>query len=284
MVNQGRQGDRIEVILAVSGGPDSIYLLDLSRQKFRRLLVAHYNHGLRGRESEADQRFLARLCKDWGLSMEVGRAKPEATVSPLTGRKGKVPPRFEEKARETRYAFLKDLLVRHRAQMILVAHTADDQVETVLMRVLEGAGITGLKGIPRVTDERVVRPLLDIWREDILKYLKKQKIPYRVDKSNFDTRFERNWIRHVLIPLLVKRYGKSVKKRIYTLGERFRELDVFIEQTAHKWLDSNNIYYAKSHKSGLPLGRDGKEAIPIPRESYAKLPSLLRIRILQVLC
>src|SRR3990170_4884586 len=264
MVNQGRQGDRIEVILAVSGGPDSIYLLNLSRQKVRGLLVAHYNHGARGRESEADQRFLARLCKDWGLSMEVGKVQPKVTVFPPTGRKGRVPPRFEKKARETRYAFLKDLLVRHKAQKILVAHTADDQVETVLMRILEGAGIAGLKGIPRSTDDGVERPLLDTWREEILEYLKKHKIPYRIDKSNLDTRFERNWIRHVLIPLLEKRYGNSVKKRIYALGERFRELDVFIEQTAHKWLDSNNIYYAKSHKSGLPPGRDGKEAIPIP--------------------
>jgi tRNA(Ile)-lysidine synthase len=151
MMNQGRPGDRIEAILAVSGGADSVYLLDLSLQKSRRLLVAHFNHGARGRESDADQRFLSSLCKDWGLSMEVGKAQPEATVFPLAGRKGKVRPRFEEKARETRYAFLKDLLVRHKAQKILVAHTADDQVETVLMRILEGAGVTGLKGIPRRT-------------------------------------------------------------------------------------------------------------------------------------
>src|SRR3972149_9210914 len=113
MVNQGRQGDRLEFILAVSGGPDSIYLLNLSRQKVRGLLVAHYNHGARGRESEADQRFLMSLCKDWGLPMEVGKAQPGPTVFPLTGRKGKVPPRFDKKARETCYAFLKDLLVRH---------------------------------------------------------------------------------------------------------------------------------------------------------------------------
>src|SRR3990172_5250631 len=284
MVKQDLPWDRIEAIIAVSGGGDSVYLLDLSRQKFRRLLVGHYNHGARGRESEADQRFLVSLCKDWGLPMEVGRAQPGATLFPPTGRKGGVPPRVEEKARKARYAFLKDLLVRHRAQRILVAHTADDQMETVLMRVLEGAGISGLKGIPRSTKDGVERPLLDIWREDILKYLKKQKIPYRVDKSNFDTRFERNWIRHVLVPMLDKRYGKSVKKRIYTLGERFRELDTFIEQTAHKWLDKNNIYYAKSQKSGLPPGGGGKETIPIPREAYAKLPSLLRIRILQILC
>jgi tRNA(Ile)-lysidine synthetase-like protein len=311
MMNQGRPGDRIEAILAVSGGADSVYLLDLSLQKSRRLLVAHFNHGARGRESDADQRFLSSLCKDWGLSMEVGKAQPEATVFPLAGRKGKVRPRFEEKARETRYAFLKDLLVRHKAQKILVAHTADDQVETVLMRILEGAGVTGLKGIPRRTEDGIERPLLDTWREDILKYLKKNKIPYRDDKSNFDTRFERNWVRHVLLPLLEERYGKSVKKRIFTLGERFREIDVFIEQNARRWLTKNSIYLLekrgvgtlnpakdreergkvrignfgrKTREEDPPAKEVAKEAVTIPRKVYAALPSLLRIRILQILC
>jgi tRNA(Ile)-lysidine synthase len=285
MARQDHPGYTVDAILAVSGGADSVYLLDLFRKKSSRLLVAHYNHAVRGRQSEADQRFLKRLCKGWGLSLEVGKAQPETTVSPLIGRKGKMPPRFEEKARKTRYAFLKGLLVRYKAQKILIAHTADDQVETVLMRILEGAGIAGLKGIPRSTEDGIGRPLLDTWREDILAYLEKHKIPYRVDKSNFDTRFERNWIRHVLIPLLEKRYGKSVKKRIYALGERFRELDTFIEQTAHNWLENNNIYCTNRNKSGFPHS-DGNdmEAIRIPRKTYANLPSLLRIRILQVLC
>jgi tRNA(Ile)-lysidine synthase len=285
MMNYSLLGDRIGVILAVSGGADSVYLLDLFRKKSSSLLVAHYNHAARGRQSEADQRFLASLCKNWGLAMKVGKTEPGAIVSPLTGRKGKVPPRFEEKARETRYAFLKGILVRHKAQKILVAHTADDQVETVLMRILEGAGIAGLKGIPRSTEDGIGRPLLDTWREDILAYLKKHKIPYRVDKSNFDTRFERNWIRHVLIPLLEKRYGKSVKKRIYALGERFRELDAFIKQYAVKWLENNNIYYLEKRKSKTPHpAREDKKVIRIPRKAYAALPSLLRIRILQILC
>ena len=93
------------------------------------------------------------------------------------------------------------------------------------MRVFEGAGIGGLKGIPRETVDGIVHPILDVWKEDILNYLKKRKIPYRIDRSNVDSRFERNWVRNVLLPLLVKRYGKTVKKRIFTLGERFRELD-----------------------------------------------------------
>jgi tRNA(Ile)-lysidine synthase len=244
------------------------------------------NHGARGRESEEDQRFVERMSRRIGLPLEVGKVAVLRRNNPRSGGKGgKGTASFEERARKARYAFLLELKDKHHAKKLLIAHTADDQVETVLMRILEGAGITGLKGIPRSTGDGIERPLLDIWREDILKYLKKHKIPSRVDKSNLDTRFERNWVRHVLLPLVEKRYGKSVKKRIFTLGERFRELDAFIELTANIWLENNNIFYAKGHKSGLPRpDGDGKEAIRIPREAYAKLPSLLRIRILQILC
>ena len=90
-----------------------------------------------------------------------------------------------------RYAALLDMADEVGATRIATAHTADDQVETVLMRVLEGAGISGFKGIPRSTKEGIERPLLDTWREDILRYLEEHDIPYRVVKSNLDTRFER---------------------------------------------------------------------------------------------
>jgi tRNA(Ile)-lysidine synthase len=144
-------------------------------------------------------------------------------------------------------------------------------VETVLMRVLEGAGISGLKGIPRKTADGIERPILSTWREDILKYLHTHDIPYRVDKSNLDTRFERNWVRHVLIPLLEKRYGKSVKKRIFALGERFREIDEFLETTAGGWMKRNV---------------KATDAFPIrfQRKPYGALPAVLRKKLLQILC
>ena len=149
------------------------------------------------------------------------------------------PAGFEKKAREIRYRFLRDLSEKVGATSIALAHTADDQVETILMRIFEGAGIGGLKGIPRETADGIVRPILDVWKEEILDDLKKRKIPYRIDRSNVDTRFERNWVRHVLIPLLEKRYGKAVKKRIFTLGERFRELDDYLEAEAGRWIRKN---------------------------------------------
>ncbi len=273
-------------IAAVSGGPDSIYLLTCSLKGSSPLLLAHYNHGARGKESEKDQKFVEEVSGALGIPMKLGKKRSHAGNTRVPGgdvgvdRAG-----FEGKARQERHAFLQDLKKEYGAETILMGHTADDQVETVLMRILEGSGIAGMKGIPRSTKNGIERPLLDTWREDILSYLRKHKIPFRVDRSNLDTRFERNWIRHVLIPLLETRYGKSVKRRIFTLGERFRELDVYIENTAYNWLENNSIMHEKRSKSKPPrVGGQEKKAIRIPRKDYADLPSLLRIRILQILC
>ena len=310
----GRMGKRFgEVeIIAVSGGPDSVYLVYLCRKSDRALVLAHFNHRARGKESDEDQRFVESLSRSLGIPLEVGVAigRGGAPGSKKSA-KGKIREAgFERKAREERHRYLRALKEKHGAKRILMAHTADDQVETILMRILEGAGISGLKGIPRQTEDGIARPLLSLWREDILRYLKQHKIPFRMDKSNLDTRFERNWLRHVLLPLLEKRYGKSVRKRIFTLGERFREIDAYVDINAYNWLNNNVIYNGK--KTGKRLvrvagyetfagedrtgqGRGGRpdestadhqrrRAVKIPRKAYAGLPSVLRIRILQIIC
>jgi tRNA(Ile)-lysidine synthase len=267
-------------IVAVSGGPDSVYLVYHCRSAGLPLLLAHFDHQARGKESEGDRKFVERLSRSLGLSLEVAPSPKMGVLPCRSSVDGKRPsPGFERKAREARYAFFREMQKKHGAIKILVGHTADDQVETVLMRVLEGAGITGLKGIPRETDNGIERPILDTWRDDILRYLKKQGISYRTDRSNQDTRFERNWIRHVLIPLLVKRYGKSLKKRIYTLGERFREIDVYVDYNAHMWLRKNRI-----RKPTKRLSRPVDNTFSLPREAYSGLPTLLRMKILQILC
>ena len=268
-------------VVAVSGGADSVYLLYHIIKGTHQAIVAHYNHRARGKASDEDRKFVERLSRSLGLPLEVGtaRSRRKAAGTLPKGNKGQLPG-FERKARETRYAFLKEMKRKHGAKKIIVAHTADDQVETILMRIMEGAGISGLKGIPRSTEEGIERPLLDTWRGDILRYLEKQDIPYRIDRSNLDTRFERNWVRHVLLPLLEKRYGKSVKKRIFTLGERFGEIDAYVKINACKWLVNNCIYfYEKGDKKPLARG-----PVRFSRKAYAGLPSLLRIRILQILC
>lgn len=262
-------------IVAVSGGPDSVYLLHRCRTESVCLVIAHFNHGARGAESRADQNLVERMSRELGIALEIGGGSSLGAPR-LKGRRSTVRG-FEQKAREARYRFLFETRERVGADRILVGHTADDQVETVLMRILEGAGISGLKGIPRSTDGGIERPLLDVWREEIVAYLERHRIPYRTDRSNLDTRFERNWVRHVLLPLLEERYGKSVKRRLFALGERFREMDEYLERDAYRWMKTHGVSERRQKDAG------GTGA-PIPRKAFASLPSMLRMKILQILC
>lgn len=248
-----------------------MYLLlgKLAREKDIKIVVGHVNYGTRGKDSLKDQVLVENICKNNRYETDILVADGGKSHVGRTGIRGRFPAGFEKKARDIRYRFLKDLSDTVGAEAIALAHTADDQVETILMRVFEGAGIGGLKGIPRETGDGIVRPILDVWKEEILGYLKKRKIPYRIDRSNVDTRFERNWVRHVLIPLLEKRYGKGVKKRIFTLGERFRELDDYLEAEAGRWIRKNQE-------------KDGP--IRFRRERYSALPTVLRVKVLQRIC
>jgi len=301
MSNRKKRPRKPVIVAAVSGGPDSVYLLhrELAPAMGTRVVVGHVNYGTRGTDSEEDQRLVENLGRSYGMDTKVLKGKGGESSGKRRGTGGNFPAGFEGKARDVRHDFLKKLAAASGAGKIAMAHTADDQVETVLMRVFEGAGVAGLKGIPRETDGGILRPILDVWKEDILKYLKKHKISYRVDRSNFDTRFERNWVRHELIPLLVKRYGKAVKKRIFTLGERFREIDDYLESEAGKWIRRNGkpghhaggaekivgkvpSVTAKYPKRNQPAGK--VVALHFPRDGFLRLPTVLRVRILQRLC
>jgi tRNA(Ile)-lysidine synthase len=261
-------------ILAISGGSDSRYLLELLREAGEEVILAHVNHGTRGEESEKDQEFVEELARTIGYPCVTarmgsrGRTGAGARSFPETpgARAG-----FENRARQFRRRFLLDLKERSRAGAILLAHTADDQVETILMRFFKGHGVSGLKGIPGESAGGMRHPILHLWKEDISGELKKKSIPYREDRTNADTRFERNWVRHVLIPLLVVRYGKTVKKRIYAMGERFRELDDYLEAEARKWMARN----VRSSPSFTRILR---------RIGFSRLPSALRVKVLQMLC
>ena len=297
MTPEGNEPKERVVVAAVSGGPDSVYLLlcKLAREKGIRVVIGHVNYGTRGAESKKDQAFIEIVGKTFGYNTEILVSKKGGIAGVSKGSsvaRGNFPAGFEKTAREIRYRFLRDLSEKAGAEAIALAHTADDQVETILMRVFEGAGIGGLKGIPRASGDGIVRPILDVWKEEILDYLKKRKIPYRIDRSNVDIRFERNWVRHVLIPLLEKRYGKAVKKRIFTLGERFRELDDYLEAEAGRWIRRNVKLSSggkanrsgASHPGNAALGQEKKRSVTFRRKPFSALPSVLRVKILQRIC
>lgn len=190
-------------IVAVSGGPDSLCLLDvlyLLSQKYDFILeVAHVNYRLRGADSDLDEALVREQAAQYQLSFSV--LHPRKTA----------PSNLEEKLRDIRYQFFEKLRRQKKATLIAVAHHRDDQAETFLLRLLRGSGMTGLSSM-RPKNNYVIRPLIDMSREDILRYLKERKIHHRTDTSNHDQKFLRNKIRHSLIPLLEREYQPTIKK------------------------------------------------------------------------
>ncbi len=212
------------VLVAVSGGPDSIALLRglIALQPDRpRIRVAHFQHGLRGHAANADQQFVQQTCQTLNVSCEVGHAARDeyAAHQPGTG--------WESAARKLRYRFLIQAAERSGARYVATGHTADDQAETVLHHVLRGTGLSGLGGIPRVRRASeavtIIRPLLSVSRSDVLAYLDRLHQPYRQDETNVDPRFTRNRLRHDLLPQIEQQLNPHVRQALIRLSRIARE-------------------------------------------------------------
>ncbi len=185
------------IIIGVSGGPDSMYLLEaclaFSENRPLKIIVAHVNHGLRGKESDADAAFVKKYAREKGLLFELLTLKKIA--------KGNL----EEECRKARYAFFEKLRHKYNGAWILTAHQQSDLVETVLFNLVRGSFLDGLKGMSIATPERyLLRPMLSISKDSILATLRRKKIPFRIDSSNKNTNFSRNLLRNKVIPLLKK--------------------------------------------------------------------------------
>ena len=221
------------VIVAVSGGPDSVALLHLLLQFQEdwklRLHVAHLDHGLRGEDSKSDSEFVSQLAKrlDCPLTKEV------SDVAQIVNEGGGS---VEEKARQVRYTFLQKVAESIGATKIATGHHADDRAETVLMWLLRGAGPTGLRGIPPVRKALVVRPLIEVTRDEIEKYLMEQGLPSRHDSSNLDNRYFRNKIRNELLPLLRKEYSPHFVHHAGQLANLTEEEEDFFEKEVKRIL------------------------------------------------
>ncbi|MGM9604063.1 MAG: tRNA lysidine(34) synthetase TilS, partial [Faecousia sp.] len=204
-----------QVVCAVSGGADSVALLFgmyLLREKLQiNLSAAHLNHHLRGEESDRDEAFVRAFCDGYGIPLTVG----DAWVQP--GKKG-----LEAAAREARYAFLRTLPGK-----IATAHTADDNAETVLMHLLRGTGLKGLGGIAPVSGP-IIRPMLDITRQEVEAFLEEYHLPHREDSSNASDAFLRNRIRHHVMPLL-RAENQNVSLGISAMARRLREDEQYLQ-------------------------------------------------------
>jgi tRNA(Ile)-lysidine synthase len=218
----------LTVLAAVSGGGDSVALLcglaAIRPPGEGRLIAAHVNHKLRGADSEADEAFVRQLCRRLGLACQVAAA----AIDPAAGRGEGI----EASARRARYAALEEMAGRTGARFVVTAHTAEDQAETVLHRVLRGTGVRGLGGMARTRrlgPATLLRPLLGASHAELLAYLGDRGQPYRSDASNRDLRFLRNRIRQELLPLLAKHYNPSIVAALLRLGELARESQTLID-------------------------------------------------------
>lgn len=247
------------IIVGVSGGPDSLCLMETLRQAGYPVLVAYFDHQLRP-DSAADARLVEKTANRLMLGCYVDGAdvRAHAEEKKLS---------IEEAARNLRYRFLFDLARRYKAQAVAVGHTADDQVETVLMHFLRGSGITGLKGmsyrsiIPVFDAEiPVVRPLLDMWREETVVFCAIHGLRPHYDSSNDSLNFQRNRIRHLLIPSL-ETYNPKFREAVLRMSQSLKGDYTFVMETLETaWrqtvftLDKESVTFDYSLLSNCSLG------------------------------
>ncbi len=243
----GLVGISDRVLVAVSGGPDSVALVHLLhelREEFQlQVEVAHLQHGIRGAEAKEDARFVAALAENLGLPFHL----KEVDLPRMRSQAGKG--NLEALAREERYRFFAEVVSERDLHKVATAHTQDDQAETVLLWLLRGTGMKGLGGMSPLHRRRivagdtpntliVVRPLLEVSKSEILSYLEQRKIAYRIDRSNQDTLLLRNWIRLELLPKIQQRAGGDFSARLSHLASLFRDENSLLDELARKSYES----------------------------------------------
>lgn len=240
-----KQGDSL--ICAVSGGADSVCMLDILvrlREHFSlNLYVAHLNHSLRGKEADNDERFVKGLCEKYSLTFY----SKTVNVKELS-KKLKVS--CEEAGRIARYEFFDELREKLNVDKICTAHNKNDNVETVLMRILRGTDITGLSGISPLNDNDVIRPVLCLSRSEIEEYLRCKGLEFVTDSTNAENDFTRNKIRNILIPTIINDYNNGFIDTFSSNIELFKEADSFIEDYV------NNKYIQLTKKEDYGLNTD----------------------------
>ncbi len=232
----------VGVVLAVSGGADSVALFramvslwQKAAQPAPRVRVAHFNHRLRGVASEEDAQWVQNLCSTWNVPCSVGAPRSQGELLTRNGRPS------EALARKARYLFLRQVAQKHGARYVATAHTADDQVETILHRIVRGTGMAGLAGMNRARTltpaVSLIRPFLTFTRQELLQYLADIGQTYRQDASNENLQYTRNRIRLQVLPLLESQLNPKVREAILRLGRLAGEVQSWLEVQAAELLD-----------------------------------------------
>ena len=224
------------IVVGFSGGPDSVFLVEMLKklQNFIifKIYLVHINHLLRGKDAVSDENFSFEYAKKNNLEIFIKRIP----VKEIAKEVGKT---LEEVGREERYKFFSEIYKKVGANKIATAHNKDDQIETFLFRLIRGASLQGLEGI-KIKNNNIIRPISEIYKKDILDYLNKNEIQYKIDKTNFENEFTRNSIRLDLIPFIEKRYNIKFKEKIFSLIEEIRENNQNNSLNLSDFTDSEN--------------------------------------------
>ncbi len=214
--------EKDRILVGLSGGPDSIFLLYILHNYFNnQLIIAHINHKLRGVDSDLDEKFVRTISQKLKIPLYVIRED----IRKLSNENKKS---IEEVGREVRFSFFDKTLKVENFNKIALGHNLDDNVETILINFIKGSGTKGLIGIPEKRDN-IIHPIINIKKEEILKFLEENKIEYRVDKTNFEIDFLRNKVRNYLLPIIEKEFNKNFKEKILSLSNILKVEDRFLD-------------------------------------------------------
>ena len=219
-------GDR--VVVGVSGGPDSISLLNVLNEFQKNkiinfeIIVAHINHQIR-EEADSDEEFVKEYCKKNQIKCYTKRI--DVIKSANNNKMG-----LEEAGRKIRYDFFDEILRKENANKIAIAHNKNDKAETIIMNILRGSGISGLRGIEPIRDGKYIRPIIDCERYEIEKYAEENKLNPRIDKTNFENDCTRNKIRNIVLPYVKKEFNSNIVETLNRLSLVVAETDEYIKR------------------------------------------------------
>lgn len=252
-----------KIVLGVSGGPDSLFMLNILNNLKEKLqfeiVVAHINHMIR-EEADSEEKFVKEFCEKINVDFYSKRIEVEKYAN-----NNKIG--LEEAGRKIRYDFFEEVLNQVGANKIAIAHNKNDKVETIVMHLLRGSGIVGMQGIQPNTNNHIIRPIIEIDRKDIEKYCDEKNLMPRIDKSNFDNTYTRNKIRNIVIPYIQQEFNPNFIDTMTRLSEVITEENVFLNELT------------KTHYKQI-LIEEKSEEIELDLKKFNQLDNILKKRII----
>ena len=260
-----KNGDRL--VLGVSGGPDSICMLNVLNEikndknlhmEFD-IIVAHINHMIR-EEAKSDEEFVRNFCKK--INVQFFSKSIDVQKNANNNKIG-----TEEAGRKARYNFFEEVLEKTNSNKIAIAHNKNDKVETIIMNLMRGTGISGLRGIEPIRDNKYIRPLIECERTEIEKYCEKNGINARIDKTNFENVYTRNKVRNIVIPYIKEEFNPNIIETIYRLSTLVEEEEEYLGEVV------------KDKYSNILIKEDDKQII-LDLKKFNKEQKVIKSKIL----